>query len=501
MTNYLNDFINLKDIRSLLEEVFGSYDKYYIVYELITNVELIKNDKEYKNNVQKYFRTMGVDHFGTLYVAEEFLEKYLETIDDLKIVLTHELLHIVLGDTKHFKYYDKKDPELQLKFYASNIATDLRINAFINFFAERKNIDNSFFNRFYNALEKERERSFLLDLLRSKAKFLPEEESDKLCAPLIAIHKDLYGRNEGVFTSFQEIYKHVLEYLLENKEKTKLEIIQKGLIGSHVWDPTDPTLDADLGQDPNEDTSGDQLEEVSEEDLSDLINDMIKDNPGGKRPGYSETAFTNLLKDVQQLGKLDIECFKKLSFDSLFANIRLYNFKKSSRKIKMPKIPGKFSKKDLFLLMYESTPILWDVPSFSEIKQKRMLPIYLDVSGSMWNDLPNVIKLVANIDDSLEYIWGFSNKIYKHTIDDLKQNRIKSTGGTDFDCIIDHALQNEYKDIVVITDGYAYCNKKKEKINGINDVILVLCGTGRNKNNWLSEVYNNTLNIEDVTIN
>lgn len=499
MTNYLTDFINLKDIRSLLEETFGSYSKFYIIYELITRVQLLKNDEEYQKKIKKYFSTMGVDIHGTLFVSEEFLDKYLTSIDDLKLLLTHELLHIILGDTKHSKFLDPKDPELDIKLSAINISADMRINSFIHFFADRKGIDNSFFNKFYDKLFQEKERAFLLDILRSKPKFLPDELSSKVCKPIVDIHNKIYGKENSTFISFQEIYNHVLEYLRENKVSS--DLLNSGLLGNHSWDPNNPTIDAPTGQGEDEDTDGNDLKELTEEEVSDILNDMINDNPKGKRPGYSEAAFTNLLKDVQELGKLNIDCFKRMSFDSLFANIRLYNHKKVNRRVKMPKIPGTLYKKDMFLLMHGAQPILWDVQSTAEVKQKKMLPIYLDVSGSMWHDLPGIIKLITNIDDTLEYIWGFSNKIYKHTIEDLRENKIKSTGGTDFDCIIDHAQQNDYKELVVITDGEAYCNKKQEKLESINDVILVLCGTYRNKDNWFSKVYENTLNIEDVTIN
>jgi len=129
---------------------------------------------------------------------------------------------------------------------------------------------------------------------------------------------------------------------------------------------------------------------------------------------------------------------------------------------------------------------------------KNLLPIYLDVSGSTYSYLPEIITLISNVSDKLDYIWGFSTQVVKHTIDDLVKRNIKSTGGTCFKCIIKHAIENNFKHIVVITDGDA-SNPFTGKISDIESVVTILFGYA-NKQNYFSKHYENTHLIEEVKI-
>lgn len=501
--NYLLDFINLRDIRTLLNEVFEGYERGYVITSKISSVVLFEDNKEYHEKFKHIVSTMAIDDIGTLYVAEEYVNTYLESIDDLKAILLHELFHQVLGDLKSLKYLNKKDPDLGLKAFAINIATDCRINAFLYFFMQENGMDNSIFNRMYATIkDKFNVDDFLLKLLHQDSVFTQEEKKQKECIPLIKIHSDLYSTKAEYAISFQELYDHVLEYLMKEQEKYKgmLEQLNGFLIGNHKFDPSDPKVNKELGQKEGEDTEGDDLPDKPEEGAGDLISDIVNGD-GTKPPGISNCAYKTILNEAQGIDqKIDVELFKRLSFDNLFTNIRLVNTTRVKSTVKMPRIPTSISKRDNFLLMNDIIPLLWSNPSYVEVKTKKMLPIYLDVSGSMYDALPEIIKLITNVGGDLEYVWGFSNKIYKHTMDDLLQNRIKSTGGTDFDCVIDHALLEGYNSIMVVTDGYAYCNKGDSKIEGLDEAIVVLCSDQRARENWLSKVYENTIDIEEVII-
>jgi predicted metal-dependent peptidase len=501
--SYLLDYINLDDIRNLLGEVFDGYERGYVITSRISAVKLFEDNEEYHKKFKQIVSTMAIDDFGTLYVAEEYVNKYLKSIDDLKAILMHELFHQVLGDLKSMKSFKKNDPDLGLKQLAVNIAADCRINAFLYYFLEENKLDNTVFDRMYKSIKDDLEVSdFLLELLHKNSSFSNEEKKKKECIPLIKIHDDLYSPGVDRQISFQETYHHVLNYLMSEQEKYSklMAVLNEHLIGNHKFDPSDPSINEKLGQDPDEDTDGDDLpEEEDEGNVGDLMSDIVN-GKGDKPPGVSKSAYTSILNEAQGIDdKINLEIFKRLSFDSLFANTRMNNITKVKNLVKMPRVPTKLSKRDYFLLMNGVDPLLWYNPSYTEIKVKRMLPIYLDVSGSMYSCLPEIIKLITNISESdLEYVWGFSNKVYKHTMKDLKEQRIKSTGGTDFDCIIDHAIQQQYRSIVVITDGYAYCNKGTEKLDDIDEVITILCSEMRERNNWLSKVYDNTMDIESV---
>jgi len=122
-----------------------------------------------------------------------------------------------------------------------------------------------------------------------------------------------------------------------------------------------------------------------------------------------------------------------------------------------------------------------------------------DVSGSMTSYLPDICKLLTNLDNEIDYLWGFSTKVEKHTIDDLKANRLKSTGGTSFDCIVCHAAVNNLKNILIITDGHAYLTAydKNKKLDFIQNAIVLLTGHYPNHSNYFSTIYKQSYLLEE----
>jgi len=64
----------------------------------------------------------------------------------------------------------------------------------------------------------------------------------------------------------------------------------------------------------------------------------------------------------------------------------------------------------------------------------------------------------------------------KASIEHIRTGKVRTTGGTDFDCVIEHALKNHFRKIILITDGCAdMTNNNVEKVrSGKLEVYLVL---------------------------
>jgi hypothetical protein len=85
--------------------------------------------------------------------------------------------------------------------------------------------------------------------------------------------------------------------------------------------------------------------------------------------------------------------------------------------------------------------------------------VYLDVSGSMFGDLPWLLSalrpLVRNGDIEVRL---FSTMVAEVTRQDLLAGRIRTTGGTDIRCVYDHLLAlppaKTPRKAVILTDGY-----------------------------------------------
>jgi len=86
--------------------------------------------------------------------------------------------------------------------------------------------------------------------------------------------------------------------------------------------------------------------------------------------------------------------------------------------------------------------------------------VYIDVSGSMFGEIEFVYSLLTALKEFLmPKIFNFSNKIVEITREDLMDGNIFSTGGTDFNCVCSHFLEQNAQKALIITDGYGEAEK------------------------------------------
>jgi predicted metal-dependent peptidase len=103
-------------------------------------------------------------------------------------------------------------------------------------------------------------------------------------------------------------------------------------------------------------------------------------------------------------------------------------------------------------------------------QRRKGLAIYLDVSGSVNEYLPKILGILQHLRREITSVFLFSNKVYETRFSTLLNGEIKTTGGTDFDCIAESILERQLDKAVIITDGYASMtevNKVKLKRQGL----------------------------------
>lgn len=112
------------------------------------------------------------------------------------------------------------------------------------------------------------------------------------------------------------------------------------------------------------------------------------------------------------------------------------------------------ARSDWLLLSSGHWPALFHGPVFGPAYNELRVHLYIDVSGSLEKWIGWIYGLVLALGEEIgSPIHLFSNKVMDITIDDLSKGKIYTTSGTDFDCVIAHALEHRYRRIVVITDG------------------------------------------------
>jgi predicted metal-dependent peptidase len=80
--------------------------------------------------------------------------------------------------------------------------------------------------------------------------------------------------------------------------------------------------------------------------------------------------------------------------------------------------------------------------------------VYLDVSGSMYAEMPLVVALLGKLTTYIRRpFWAFSNVVAPARIE---QGRLiaDTTGGTSMSCVLDHVARTKPRAAIVVTDGY-----------------------------------------------
>jgi hypothetical protein len=128
-------------------------------------------------------------------------------------------------------------------------------------------------------------------------------------------------------------------------------------------------------------------------------------------------------------------------------------------------IGADMSRTDLLKLASGYWPIFF---SKNIIKEKRgKAHVYIDVSGSVNSYLQWMYGCINEVEKNTETILHiFSNKVYDITKEDFMKGLVRTTGGTDFDCVVENALQIHEKTgdnkFIIFTDGYGSITRENE---------------------------------------
>jgi len=126
-----------------------------------------------------------------------------------------------------------------------------------------------------------------------------------------------------------------------------------------------------------------------------------------------------------------------------------------ARRLAVSPIPIHPSKRDLVLLAAGIYPCHFHVRLQHVQKRNRGLAIYLDVSGSVTEYLPQILGILKSLRKEITTIFQFSNDVVETLFETLLKGNIRTTLGTDFDCIARSILDRGFDKAIIITDGYA----------------------------------------------
>jgi hypothetical protein len=164
-------------------------------------------------------------------------------------------------------------------------------------------------------------------------------------------------------------------------------------------------------------------------------------------------------------------------------------------------VPTSMSRREAQLMAMGMTPVFFTTRNPArEVLAGMGIDMYIDVSGSVYDALPLMIGVFRQMRGDIKTVNVFSNTVDEIPIDDFIRGKLKSTGGTDFNCVVKHAVEKGYKKVMVFTDGDADATDEMKKlaVEQIPMLGVVYFGSFRNHGNWLEKTYKKTFKLEDL---
>lgn len=383
-----------------------------------------------------------------LYINPGFVEEYCDTEEKLFSLILHELHHILLG---HTRLYKRVTPQ-------HNLAFDAIINAMLS----RMNPEPSWtalFREYYKP------NVFPFYFLRPPVGFpdtavYPEEMPEQHRQILY----QLYYRNGG---SFHEIF-HLL-----CKEITIIKV------PFPIGDAQKSGSSSQNQQSGKKDSEGDGKTFTSEE-----IVDALLGNHGEDERGHEYHDNPEIFGAIRAI----VERWPQPK-DPIVG--RSLNNIKSTLKVRIEKLPtpeqsvkraiiaasskglikhqkSKITKTKMIQQVYPSKDrrsFAFSASGHSNLLYRKRIPheefgiapvrIYIDVSGSMNYYIPDIISAVVSCQKWVHTeVYTFSNGVVKTTIAELRTGYFSTTGGTDIIDVTKHIKDNNFRNVVLLTDGY-----------------------------------------------
>ncbi len=174
---------------------------------------------------------------------------------------------------------------------------------------------------------------------------------------------------------------------------------------------------------------------------------------------YSKSHFLKSIKKVKSI--YNANRFMKKQIELSMIDVNFLNAKKLIKKLFPSKedisvIPNFNDNRAAVLYSLGYWPIFFKT-KYPD-KRSGECHVFIDISGSQSHVIDFVVELFSHLVEYLNSdIKFFSDKISVINKKELKNENLKinTTGGTDFNCIVDYAVKNNIKKCLVITDGFS----------------------------------------------
>lgn len=340
-----------------------------------------------------------------------FCNRHLKSENDVKAVLLHEFLHVLLLHTEKYKI---STPLL-------NIALDAIINSIIFRYKGMEYAD--FFRRFYEADD----IRMLLKPVEDRWDYILEENH-------------WYDINEKIYLGkycADDLFE-LLTYL-RSKIKTK-ELEEIVLLGNHEDNIEIP----------------DKIKEILDGMMKKMDGVLIWNKPNMRGVGFERKP------ENHDILKFKVRKWEKSTYNLLKKSLVKDKKVKTEMTTTEISLPVLTSNDRRALARFQFSGIIpLSKTEYQTKTDSQLVSIYLDVSGSMDKELEAIISLLSHFRPYIKMpLWVFSNEVEEARFVNGKLE-YKTTFGTSVSCVFDHLRKNKTKKCLIVTDGYV------EKMNDL----------------------------------
>lgn len=358
---------------------------------------------------KKGVKTAQIRRSGDRFVIEfgaKFLQDYCKAPEDTLFVFLHECFHHVLG---HFAH---NEPEKNaLLVVARQIAADIEVNREVcrRFFAKE---GVPLVRKLYDLRDP-------VQVLLRPPQAISWREQRILLREFVEAPAETIRRVEQIYfngwyqaASLESLVNQVFQLLKRLEPARRRRLVFLVLIGSHRGDGIE---DFPWKSDSNGSSYSEEEEETQVEVNVDFSTEL------------AHAVRSALIEDLnRQFGSVSLDVMSSPLFS--------------------------MGRRDLVFLTLSVWPGLFHIPQ----QCREIAHVYVDVSASVNKVLPRLLGFLVALRDLIgPKVFQFSNRVVEVSLEKLEEGFCATTWGTDFDCVVEHALQNNFRRLVIITDGCA----------------------------------------------
>ncbi|MCS7212814.1 MAG: hypothetical protein NZ927_01105 [Candidatus Calescibacterium sp.] len=414
--------------KEIIQELYKSYRKHIFFGAILDvayrdSIEIVENSDIQTARI--FIRGSYLSPLSskvTIEFSPKFYSVYIKTKEDILFLLSHEILHYILGHTTESPVYDSRYGR-----YVTNLAEDIIINQIIyrEFGDTAKNLNVTDIYR--------KNRNEEGKILCPASLFLPPSEwSDEKNEKCRELQEMIKSNN----INLERILKHIQQH-----------------------NPGDLTIIEELVE----------ASQIDKEILEHVIK-YVSENIESRICKISGNDITNSARGLATIKQKLVELIKEISIEE-YGKIEDI----CQRGVGVLPYHGR---KDFVFLSTDIPPVIYS--SNYLFDEGRSFRVYMDVSGSFYSHLPALFYLLESIRDWIAFpIYGFSTQVFPITKKDLSERKFMTTLGTDFDCVAEHILKNRFDKVILVTDGLGNISNKNIKALVSRCKILTLLVEGK----------------------